>query len=639
MTLSQGSRDIRGKIGHGMNRQQRRQAARGARRKGSAASIVAAPLELQQQFRQAVDLYQSGNLAAAETALQSIEGEVSGLAEVCHLYGLILLHNGRPLDAIPLLEQAIKAAPRDPAAYNVLGGALRAIGDFERAVDVYKKALRSDGDFTDGHFNLANTYRDLNRLDEAAAHYAKAVALEPAFADAHFNLGLTFNALERFEDAEAAYRETLVHTPGDTDAMIGLGKALSMQLRYDEAELQLRAALEADPQSMEAHNNLARVLQGQGHIADAQRTMEKALALAPDRGDLSVNYGNILEDQGKVDEAIAAYREAISRLPDSAEAHTNLGLLLLLDRQYEEGWREYDWRWRRDGRTPRPFLQPRWQGEDLTDRTILAWADEGAGDEILFASMLSELSEKAGRCIVECDPRLVGLFGRAFPDIAVHPRRTKAARSLTGGDIDFQTPFSEMTRWLKQNLGEAQPPAGAYLSADPGTTAARRARYRDRGDGLIVGIAWASGNRRRPERNAPLALWDPILTMPGLQFVSLQYGDHAAEIAETQERTGVEIFTDPEIDQFASLENFAGQVAAMDIVVSITNTTVHMAGALGKPVWTMLPFMPDWRYQRDRDDTPWYPAMRLFRQSEPHRWDDLLTRVVGALAEFRDSAQ
>jgi len=622
-----------------MNRQQRRQAARGARKKGSAASIVAAPLELQNLFQNAVGFYQSGNLAGAETALRSIEDETPGLAEVCHLYGLILLNTDRPLDAIPLLEQAVKAAPKDPSVHNVLGGALRAIGDYERAVDTYKKALRHDRDFTDGHFNLANTYRDLNRLDEAAAHYEKAIALEPAFVDAHFNLGLTLNALERFEDAEAAYREALTHSPGDAGTMIGLGKALSMQLRYDEAETQLRAAIEADPQSMEAHNNLARVFQGQGHTADAQRMMEKALALAPERGDLAINYGNILEDQGKIDEAIAAYRNAIARLPDSPEAHTNLGLLLLLDRHYEEGWREYDWRWQRDGRAPRPFPQPRWQGEDLTGRTILAWADEGAGDEILFASMLPELSGMAGHCLVECDPRLVDMFGRAFPDIAVHPRRPEADRNLTAADIDFQTPFSEMARWLKPDLAAAQSPENAYLAADPDVTAACRARYTARDDGLIVGIAWASGNLRRPERNAPLALWDPILTMPGLQFVSLQYGDHSVEIAETRDRTGVEIFTDPDIDQLASLEDFAAQVAAMDIVVSITNTTVHMAGALGKPVWTMLPFTPDWRYQRERGDTPWYPAMRLFRQSEPRRWDDVLARVADALAGFRDSAQ
>ncbi len=597
---------------------------------------MAAPLDLQRQFQQAVSLYQSGDVAAAETALRAIEEEHSGFSEVCHLYGLVLLDKDRPLDAVPLLERAVKAAPRDPAVHNVLGGALRAIGDVKRAVDVYKKALRWDGDFTDAHFNLANTYRDLNRLDEAAAHYAKAIALEPAFADAHFNLGLTFNALERFEDAEAAYRNVLVHAPDDTEAMIGLGKALSIQQRYDEAETPLRAALDADPRSMEAHNNLARVLQGQGHTAEAQRTMEAALALTPDRGDLFINYGNILEDQGKVEGAIAAYREAVARLPDSPEGHTNLGLLLLLDRRYQEGWREYDWRWRRDGRKPRPFPQPRWQGEDLSDRTILAWADEGAGDEVLFASMLSDLSDKAGRCIVECDPRLVGLFGRAFPDIAVHPRRPTPPRRLTGDEIDVQTPFSELARWLKPDLFAAPSPAAGYLTADPDTAAACRARYRDRGDGLIVGIAWASGNRRRPERNAPLALWDPILTMPGLQFVSLQYGDHAAEIAETRERTGVDIFTDPAVDQVASLEDFAGQIAAVDIVVSITNTTVHMAGALGKPVWTMLPFTPDWRYQRDRDDTPWYPAMRLFRQTQPRRWEDVLDRVAEALSGFRD---
>jgi hypothetical protein len=166
----------------------------------------------------------------------------------------------------------------------------------------------------------------------------------------------------------------------------------------------------------------------------------------------------------------------------------------------------------------------------------------------------------------------------------------------------------------------------------------RRARDGTRaGAGPVVGIAWASGNLQRPERNAPLALWEPILSLPGLTFVSLQYGGSARDIAAVRDRLGVEIHTDPAVDQFASLEAFAAQVDAMDLVVSITNTTVHMAGALGRPVWTMLPAVADWRYQRARPDTPWYPAMRLFRQTRARQWTDVIERVAAELAAFRDA--
>ena len=198
------------------------------------------------------------------------------------------------------------------------------------------------------------------------------------------------------------------------------------------------------------------------------------------------------------------------------------------------------------------------------------------------------------------------MYERAFPDAEIHPRQADIPRRLLRNDIDYQTPFTELARWLRPNLIAAVRPEGAYLTADAALAASCRSRYRALGDGPVVGIAWASGNLRRPDRNAPLPLWDPILKLPGLTFLSLQYGDHADAIAEVRDRLGVTIHEDPEIDQLKSLEQFAAQIEAVDIVVSITNTTVHMAGAIGKTVWTMLPFMPDWRYQLDRDDTAWY---------------------------------
>lgn len=617
-----------------MNRRDRRLAKKAAR-KGGASGIAMAPPEIQQRFQQAVARFQAGDLSV-EAALRGIEQDAPGLPEVSHLLGIVLLQAGRGADAVAPLEYAARSMPRDPAPLNLLGVACQQSGDLDGAIAAFRKALARDSDFTDAHFNFGNALRDAGRHAEAAEQYRETIRLEPGFADAHYNLALAEVQLGHFEAAIEGYRTALRFEPDQADAHVGLSRAYLMLLRYEEAEQEARTALSLTPDAMEAHSNLARALQGQGRGAEAEAAIRAAIELAPDKASLYANLGNILEDRDAVAAAEAAYREAIARDPDLIGAHTNLGLLLLLNGGYDEGWREYDWRWRQPDRRPRPFDLPRWQGEDIGGRTVLAWGDEGAGDEILFASLLPDLAARAGQVVVECDPRLAELFARAFPTMDVHPRRDRPVGRLRAKDIELQTPFTELARYLRPDLRAAPRPATHYLSADPAMAVDCRARYRALGDGLIVGIAWASGNVRRAERNAPLTLWDPVLTQPGLRFVSLQYGDRSAELAEVRDRLGVEIHVDPHIDQIASLEQFAAQVDAVDIVVSITNTTVHMAGALGKTVWTMLPYMPDWRYQRERDDTPWYPAMRLFRQTEARRWDDVMARVAEALTVWRD---
>jgi tetratricopeptide (TPR) repeat protein len=442
--------------------------------------------------------------------------------------------------------------------------------------------------------------------------------------------------LKRWDEAYAVYQDALAANPDEAEVHIALAEVCYMLRRFDEAERHARAALEIVPDAMEANSNLSLTLQAQGRMDEAEAAIRSAIAQRPDQPPLYVNLGNLLCDRDDAEGAEAAYRRALELAPDHGGAHISLGSLLLRIGRYEEGWREYDWDdipW--DDRT---YPQPRWGGADLTGKTILAWADEGAGDEIQFASLLPELIEQAEACIVECDKRLVPVFERSFPDAEIHARHAKKGKKLRSGTIDYQTPFSELPRWLRPNLAAAPKPEKAYLLANDALAEACRARYRNLGDGLTVGIAWSSGNASRPSRNAPLALWEPILLQPGVQFVSLQYGDHTDELAETRERFGVDIFVDPEIDQMKSLEQFAAQVAATDLVVSITNTTVHMAGALGQPVWTMLPHAAHWRYRQNTEETMWYPHMRLFRQTEPWRWDDVIARVAKELAAFRAAA-
>jgi tetratricopeptide (TPR) repeat protein len=616
-----------------MNRQQRRKAAKATRRGG----VGAAPVVLQQRFQEAVARYQGGRLADAEALLQTIEADQPGISDVCHLRGVIALQSGAPDRAILHLQAAIAASPRLAGLHALLGTACAECGEIEAAIDAFKRALRLDPKSVDAHYNFANVLRDAGQLTEAEPHYRNAIRLEPDFADAHYNLGLALIAAERFEDAVESLNRALALSPGHADVHISLSNAHSMLRRYVDGELHARAALDIEPDEMTAHNNLARALQGLGRTDEAADSMRRALSLDPENPTLHANFGNILEDLGLIADAEASYRQAATLSPDFAGAHTNLGLLLLLTGKYDEGWREYDWRWRRPHWERRPFPQPSWNGENLSGKTVLAWGDEGPGDEILFASLLPKLIEAAGTCIVECAPRLAGLFERAFPGAEIHPRRARPSNRLLRDDIDHQTPFTELARWLRPNLAAAPKPERAYLTADADLAAACRERYRALGDGPVVGIAWASGNLRRPDRNAPLPLWDPILQLSGLTFLSLQYGDHADAIAEANGRLGVTIHEDPHIDQLKSLEQFAAQIEAVDIVVSITNTTVHMAGAIGKTVWTMLPFMPDWRYQLGRDDTAWYPSMRLFRQQRARHWDEVIARVARDLAAFRDT--
>lgn len=621
-----------------MNRSERRRAAKAARKQGRRATIEAAPEPVQETFQHALDLYGRGRLNQAENLLVAIDESSPGISNVAQLRGIIALHTGRPDRAASLLERAVAADPRNAALHQILGIAYHGLGRIEDGIVAFRKASALDPGNHEAPYAMGNMLREAGRLAEAVACYEAALRIEPDFVDARYNLGLAYSGLERWDAALAAYEAVLAQSPDAADVHIGLSKVLAMLRRCEAAERHARAALAITPDAIEAHSNLSRALQGLGRIEEAVAAMNEALALAPDNPDLHLNTGVILEDWGEIDAAEAAFRRAIELNPGFAEAHSNLGGLLLRHGRYEEGWREYDWRFRHPGFTPRPFPQPRWDGAELAGKTVLAWADEGAGDEIQLASLLPELIARAGRCLVECDERLVPAFERSFARAEIHGRRDRPAKKLLADAIDFQTPFSELPRWLRPDLAAAPKPGKPYLRADEALTAACRARYRGRGDGIVVGIAWSSGNLHRPGRNAPLALWEPILTQPGVQFVSLQYGDHAIELAETREKFGVDIFVDPEVDQLKSLERFAAQVAAVDLVISITNTTVHMAGALGRPVWTMLPHVAHWRYRQATEDTMWYPHMRLFRQAEPWRWDDVMERVGGELAAFRAAA-
>ncbi len=360
----------------------------------------------------------------------------------------------------------------------------------------------------------------------------------------------------------------------------------------------------------------------------------KAIALRPDFAEACNNLGGALREQGRLDEAEASYRLALERKSDHPETRLNLAMVLLLRGEFPRGFEEYEWRWKIASRLSRPkqYRQPLWDGSSLDGRTILVWGEQGVGDEIMFASLIPEVVAAGGRCVVECDRRLVPLFARSFPHSELVPKSKPPDSRIASPDIDVQIPMGSLARWLRPDLESFNPPK-AYLRPDAGRMEECRRRYKSRDETLIVGISWRSGSKEfKKSRTAPLDLWDGVLTQPGVQFVNLQYGDCAGDLAAVRERLQVDVYDDEAVDSLKSLDDFAAQVAAVDLVISIDNTTVHMAGALGVPVWTLLPFVPDWRWLLHREDSLWYPPMTLFRQSSRGDWEPVFEAVGRALA-------
>jgi hypothetical protein len=301
---------------------------------------------------------------------------------------------------------------------------------------------------------------------------------------------------------------------------------------------------------------------------------------------------------------------------------------------FARGWPEYEWRLKQKKRRRHHFPFPWWNGESLAGKTLLVYAEQGIGDEIFFASCLPEIIARAGHCIVECEPRLAPLFARSFPQATIHGGDRQAGLGwLTGlPAVDLQVAAGSVLQHLRPDAGSF-PSRGAFLSADAQAVAGWRGRLAALGDGLKVGISWRGGRlaRQRRERSTRLQQWAALLALPRAHFVNLQYGDCGAELDEVRARSGVAIHAWDAPDPLVDMDGFAALVSALDLVISVDNSTVHLAGALGVPTWLLLPQVPEWRWFSGRADSPWYPCVRIFRQPVLGDWDGVMSEAAREL--------
>ena len=591
-------------------------------------------VDVERDLQRAIGFHQTGKLQQAELICQQILQIHPQHFTALHLLGVIAYQVENFEIAVDLIQQAVKVDPNQSSCFFSLGLTLKKQGRLGEAINAYYKVLEIAPKNADAYNNLGNILGLSGQLEEAVDTYRKALEINPDDIRTYNNLSLVFQKQGKLAEAIDTYYKILEIDPTDVGVCRSLGMLLTEQGKLEEAIEAYYKVLEIDSTDAGIYNNLGILLKEQGKFKEAIDAYCKALEIFPGYADAYNNLGNVLQLQGDFEDAAVVYKKALEINSQFSEAHKNLGMLLLLTGELEHGWEKYEWRWKCHDfpSENRNFPQPLWDGTGLSDKSVLVWTEQGVGDEIMFANMLDTLSWMADEIITECEERLVPLFQRSFPKIQFVSREQKPNPILLDKDIDYQVPIGSLAQWLRKNESQF-PKKGSYLSASSEKVSQLRDKYkRLTDDRFLVGISWKSINHGiEKEKSTILENWTPILSQPDCFFVNLQYGDIKQEIGEYYSSTGILIYTDQEINPLTNLDDFAAQISALDLVISISNTTVHISGALGKKVWTLLPYVPDWRWMLKREDTPWYPTMKLFRQSQMNDWRDVFQRVSLAL--------
>ena len=453
------------------------------------------------------------------------------------------------------------------------------------------------------------------RMAAAAAALGRAVAADPANALYAFNLGVVLAAAGRNPEALAAYDQSIAHNPAAWRAHFNAGVMRKEAGDLVRAEAHFTAVTAVDPGNAAAFSYLASVVAALGRRDEVHGLLQRAVAADPAYYQAWNNLGNLVRDASRPEAALAHYDKAIKLAPDDPEPHINRATALLVAGRFDEGWPEYRWRLRRPG-ADRGFARPQWDGAPLDGRSILIHAEQGLGDTIQFVRFLPMVAARGGRILFECQAALKPLLeSQVAADRVI-------ARGERLPDFALHFPLVDLPGLFGTGL-DSIPAAPAYLKAPAGAEVGLEAAGRRR-----IGLAWAGNPRHWNDANRSCRLADmaPLLDRTDAAFFSLQKGARAAELEAFRGRV-----TDLG-SGFRDLAEAAAHVAALDLVITVDTVIAHLAGALGKPVWVMLPHAPDWRWLLDREDSPWYPTARLFRQPEPGDWASVVARIGTALA-------
>ncbi len=536
------------------------------------------------------------------------------------------------------IEKALKLAraaearyPEEADVLQVAALAFEEAKDIAPAIERTRAAIARKPDRAEYHITLARLL--VKSGDQAAALEAamRAAKLEPGSADVHATIAGIYHPW-REDLAEEAARRAIELDPASHAGHGNLAAALWGLGRLDEAEPHAREAVRLKPGQISYRANLALIYKDQGRIEEARELYRGLIAEAPDNPKLALDLGTLAtECEGDLEAARNWYRKA-QQLSGEPRAFLSEALVDLLDGRFESAWERYEARKQVPDQRHQHALfasMAQWRGEAAPARRLLVYGEQGLGDEVMFASMFGELAKRVPRVTLMTDPRLGALFQRSFPtfEVIAEPRNSQGERAKSLPDIDCAVAAGSLGRLFRRRR-EDFPGHTGYLAADPVKIAAWKERLPP---GFNVGLSWIGGMQKtgRSRRSLSLAELRPLLESPGVSWVSLQYTPAAKEIAALAEAGGPRIAEFPGVT--ADMDELASLIAALDLVVSVCNTTVHVAGAIGKEVLVMAPFVPEWRYGMRGEHMVWYPSARVFRQPGYGAWAPVLEEVKARL--------
>jgi len=549
-------------------------------------------------------------------------------ADALYRDALAACEQGRVEDGLALARRAVALAPEQPRIHALIGQALFHLGRHEEALASFDRAIAL-GSATAAVFGgRADTLVALGRPEKAVASYDRSLALNPDAVEDWTNRAAMLLALDRHADALVSADRALALAPDLADAHNNRANALDRLGRRAEALAAVDRALAAEPNHRAALVTRAVILRKLGRAEEALAGCARVLALVPDDVEALTVRGDALVDLERLDEAVTTFDRVIALDPAAVGAKWNKSLICLGLGRFAEGWPLYEHRWAgARGLVPRLYPQPRWNGT-RTDGPLLVWGEQGLGDEILHSSMIPDLMARTGRIVLEVEPRLVSLFARSFPGVTVVP----LTPALYAGAVAAHEPIGGLGRHFRRRWEDFPKRERGYLVADAERVRALRARLDD--GRKVIGLSWIS---KAPvggeQKSAKLIDFAALLQMPGYRFVDLQYGDTQDERDTVERAQGVRVERLSDIDNTNDLDGLAALMGACDAVVTVSNTTAHLAGALGRPTFVMVPHghARIWYWFRDRQQSPWYPHVRVRRQRRGEAWSALVAEIAAAV--------
>ena len=503
-------------------------------------------------------------------------------------------------------------------------------GGFAEAERLYRQIVRGTDPrlapvHAQAHFNLGVVLANQGKIDEAISHYRQAQRLNPDGVEIHNNLANVLRQRGQVDEALKCYRQALRCNPNSAEAYNNLGIALTELGKFDEATACYRDALRINPHSAEAHNNLGEALKRMGRVEEAADLFVTALRINPDFAEAHNSLGDAQKQLGQFGEALSSFEHAVQLNASFAGAHWNRALMWLLLGDYQRGWPAYEWRWTQPTFVRRHGHRPLWDSSPFPGRALLLHAEQGLGDTLLFIRYVSHVSRQrrlGSTIIVECQPALCRLLSN-FPGVD----QLVATGAAQLPPFGFQAPLASLPHILGISPA-ATSVTVPYLHADAKLVEQWKCKLRSL-RGFKVGIAWQGNPSYGYDRQRSMALthFAKLAKLEGIHLISLQRGPGTEQLSSFAAAIHVVDFDEasgPFMDTAAIMIN-------IDLVISSDSAVAHLAGALGVPVWVALPAVPDWRWLLKRDDSPWYPTMRLFRQTRAGNWDDVFERIVGEL--------